>query len=73
MYNQLCHDDMPSVRRSAALNLGKFAATVEPMYLKSEIMTFFRDLTQDGTSYVVTCTQGTQKREAHRADLANLV
>ena len=37
------------VRRSAALNLGKFAATVEAMYLKSDIMTFFRDLTQDGT------------------------
>lgn len=48
VYNQLCHDDMPMVRRSAALNLGKFAATVEPMYLKSDIMTFFRDLTQDG-------------------------
>jgi hypothetical protein len=40
---------MPMVRRSAALNLGKFAATVEAMYLKSDIMTFFRDLTQDGT------------------------
>lgn len=49
VYNQLCHDDMPMVRRSAALNLGKFAATVEAMYLKSDIMTFFRDLTQDGT------------------------
>lgn len=49
VYNSLCHDDMPMVRRSAALNLGKFAATVEPMYLKTDIMTFFRDLTQDGT------------------------
>jgi serine/threonine-protein phosphatase 2A regulatory subunit A len=38
---------MPMVRRSAASNLGKFAATVEPLYLKSDIMTFFRDLTQD--------------------------
>jgi serine/threonine-protein phosphatase 2A regulatory subunit A len=47
VYNQLCHDDMPMVRRSAASNLGKFAATVEPLYLKSDIMTFFRDLTQD--------------------------
>ena len=37
------------VRRSAASNLGKFAATVEPSYLKSEILSFFRDLTQDGT------------------------
>ncbi len=50
VYNQLCHDDMPMVRRSAASNLGKFAATVEPLYLKSDIMTFFRDLTQDGKS-----------------------
>jgi serine/threonine-protein phosphatase 2A regulatory subunit A len=48
VYNQLCHDDMPMVRRSAALNLGKFAATVEAMYLKSDIMSFFRELTQDG-------------------------
>ena len=49
VYNQLCHDDLPMVRRSAASNLGKFAATVEPSYLKSEILSFFRDLTQDGT------------------------
>ena len=49
VYNQLCHDDLPMVRRSAASNLGKFAATDEPSYLKSEILSFFRDLTQDGT------------------------
>jgi serine/threonine-protein phosphatase 2A regulatory subunit A len=48
LYGQLCHDDMPMVRRAAALNLGKFAATIEPQYLKGEIMTFFKALTQDG-------------------------
>ena len=48
VYNQLCQDDMPMVRRSAATNLGKFAATVEPAYLKTDIMSIFEDLTQDG-------------------------
>ena len=47
-YGQLCHDDMPMVRRSAALNLGKFAATIEAPFLKTEVMAFFKDLTQDG-------------------------
>ncbi|KAI7991431.1 Serine/threonine-protein phosphatase 2A 65 kDa regulatory subunit A beta isoform [Camellia lanceoleosa] len=41
-------DDMPMVRRSAATNLGKFAATVEPAHLKTDVMLIFEDLTQDG-------------------------
>lgn len=48
IYGQLCQDDMPMVRRSAASNLGKFAATVEPNHLKTEIMSIFDDLTNDG-------------------------
>lgn len=48
IYSQLCQDDMPMVRRAAATNLGKFAATVESSYLKSDIMSMFEDLTQDG-------------------------
>lgn len=48
IYSQLCQDDMPMVRRSAATNLGKFAATVEPAHLKSDVMSIFEDLTQDG-------------------------
>ena len=48
IYNQLCQDDMPMVRRSAATNLGKFAATVEPAHLKADVMSMFEDLTQDG-------------------------
>ncbi|RDY03696.1 Serine/threonine-protein phosphatase 2A 65 kDa regulatory subunit A beta isoform, partial [Mucuna pruriens] len=47
IYGQLCQDDMPMVRRSAATNLGKFAATVEAPHLKSDIMSVFEDLTQD--------------------------
>lgn len=50
IYNQLCQDDMPMVRRSAATNLGKFAATVEAAHLKTEVMSIFEDLTQDGMS-----------------------
>jgi hypothetical protein len=40
---------MPMVRRAAASNLGKFAATIEQSHLKTEIMSIFDDLTQDGT------------------------
>lgn len=47
IYNQLCQDDMPMVRRSAASNLGKFAATVEYAHLKTDIISIFEDLTQD--------------------------
>lgn len=36
------------VRRSAATNLGKFAATIEPAHLKTDIMSIFEELTQDG-------------------------
>ena len=39
---------MPMVSRAAATNLGKFAATVEPAHLKTDIMSMFEDLTQDG-------------------------
>ena len=48
IYSQLCQDDMPMVRRSAASNLGKFAATVEYAYLKADIMSIFENLTKDG-------------------------
>ena len=48
IYNQLCQDDMPMVRRSAASSLAKFAATVEYTYLKADVMTIFEDLTHDG-------------------------
>ncbi|KAL2559038.1 Serine/threonine-protein phosphatase 2A 65 kDa regulatory subunit A beta isoform [Forsythia ovata] len=47
IYSQLCQDDMPMVRRAAATNLGKFAATVEASHLKNDIMSMFEDLTQD--------------------------
>ncbi|KAK1552054.1 hypothetical protein Q3G72_009667 [Acer saccharum] len=47
IYRQLCQDDMPMVRRSAATNLGKFAATVEAAHLKAEMMSIFEELTND--------------------------
>ncbi|KAE8666074.1 Serine/threonine-protein phosphatase 2A 65 kDa regulatory subunit A beta isoform [Hibiscus syriacus] len=47
IYSQLCQDDMPMMVRSAASNLGKFAATVEYAHLKSEIMQIFDNLTED--------------------------
>ncbi|KAM0821338.1 hypothetical protein ACQ4PT_072307 [Festuca glaucescens] len=47
VYGHLCQDDMPMVRRAAASNLGKFAATVEQSHLKKEIVSIFDNLTQD--------------------------
>ncbi|KAG0449022.1 hypothetical protein HPP92_027532 [Vanilla planifolia] len=47
IYGQLCQDDMPMVRRSAASNLGKFASNVEPAHLKADILAMFEELTQD--------------------------
>ncbi|KAK9733192.1 hypothetical protein RND81_04G050300 [Saponaria officinalis] len=57
IYNQLCQDDMPMVRRSAASNLGKFAATVDAANLKSSILPMFEELTQDGaeSAYIPGC------------------
>ncbi|CAH1444246.1 unnamed protein product [Lactuca virosa] len=40
-------DDMPIVRRSASTNMGKFATTVEPSHLKTDVMQIFEHLTQD--------------------------
>ncbi|KAI3515801.1 hypothetical protein L1887_14705 [Cichorium endivia] len=47
VFSQLCQDDMPMVRRAAATNLGKFAATVESSHLKTDVMQIIEDLTQD--------------------------
>jgi hypothetical protein len=41
------------VRRAAASNLGKFAATVDQNHLKAEIVSMFDDLTQDGMYYFI--------------------
>lgn len=50
----MCQDDTPMVRRAAASNLGKFAATIEQHHLKTDIMSMFEDLTQDGGYQVIT-------------------
>jgi hypothetical protein len=42
------------VRRAAASNLGKFAATVEQSHLKKEIVSIFDNLTQDGMYYLIS-------------------
>jgi serine/threonine-protein phosphatase 2A regulatory subunit A len=54
VYGHLCQDDMPMVRRAAASNLGKFAATVEQSHLKKEIVSIFDNLTQDGMYYLIS-------------------
>lgn len=51
LYNQLCHNETPLVRKAAAKNLGKFAETVEQPYLMNYIMPMFKHLTQDGMVY----------------------
>lgn len=47
----LSQDDMPMVRRAAATNLGKFAATIESAHLKTDVMSIslcLMILLQDG-------------------------
>lgn len=41
--------------RAAATNLGKFVATVEAAHLKTDIMSMFEDLTQDGKYFFDFC------------------
>ncbi len=48
VYNQLCHDDMPTMPHFVISNLGNFAPIMEPLYFESNIMTFFMDLALDG-------------------------
>ncbi|XP_070024758.1 serine/threonine-protein phosphatase 2A 65 kDa regulatory subunit A beta isoform-like isoform X2 [Nicotiana sylvestris] len=52
LYNQLCHNETPLVRKAAAKNLGKFAETVEQPYLMNYIMPMFKHLTQDGQTSI---------------------
>lgn len=47
LYEALCGDDTPMVRRSAALHLGKFAASVEKEHLVSNLVTHFKTLSAD--------------------------
>lgn len=48
MYRELCRDDMPNVRKAAAVNIGKFIATIEQPHVKNDIMLMFKDLVKDG-------------------------
>ena len=59
-FRNLCGDDTPMVRRSAASKLGEFAAEVETEYLKSDLIPLFTALAGDeqvGTSHVSSSTQ----------------
>ncbi|XP_015586604.1 serine/threonine-protein phosphatase 2A 65 kDa regulatory subunit A alpha isoform isoform X1 [Cephus cinctus] len=46
-FRNLCQDDTPMVRRSAASKLGEFAKVVEVGYLKSDLIPMFVILAQD--------------------------
>merc|ERR1711916_175248 len=47
LFNQLCHDDTPMVRRAASSNLGKFAKTQDKETAKTEMTPMFVSLAQD--------------------------
>ncbi|XP_071495704.1 serine/threonine-protein phosphatase 2A 65 kDa regulatory subunit A beta isoform-like [Diadema antillarum] len=47
MFNCLCGDDTPMVRRAAASKLGEFAKVVEPEYIKSDLIPMFNSLASD--------------------------
>ncbi|GAB9468266.1 Serine/threonine-protein phosphatase [Globisporangium polare] len=46
-FQLLCNDDTPMVRRAAASNIGKFAATLEKEHLNGLVLPLFRSLTTD--------------------------
>lgn len=48
LFTSLVRDETPMARRAAAQQLGKFAAVLEPEYVKSEMLPLFIELTQDG-------------------------
>mmetsp|Transcript_38622 Transcript_38622/g.46750 ORF Transcript_38622/g.46750 Transcript_38622/m.46750 type:complete len:619 (-) Transcript_38622:409-2265(-) len=50
---QLCKDETPMVKRAAARHLGKFANTIEPEFLKTELLPVYVDLTLDAVDSVV--------------------
>lgn len=60
MFGQLCRDE-PMVRRAAAKNLAKFAATVEKGLISSDIIPLFHDLTNDGTDQLKLTLPHTSK------------
>ncbi|KAE8889999.1 Protein phosphatase 2A scaffold subunit [Phytophthora fragariae] len=46
-YQLMCNDDTPMVRRAAAANIGKFAATMEKEHVAAMILPLFRALSAD--------------------------
>eukprot|EP00057_Strongylocentrotus_purpuratus_P007987 XP_011662461.1 PREDICTED: serine/threonine-protein phosphatase 2A 65 kDa regulatory subunit A alpha isoform isoform X3 [Strongylocentrotus purpuratus] len=47
LFNNLCSDDTPMVRRAAASKLGEFAKAVESEYVKSDLIPMFNSLASD--------------------------
>ncbi|KAG2782601.1 hypothetical protein JG687_00000915 [Phytophthora cactorum] len=47
LYQMMCNDDTPMVRRAAASNIGKFAGAMEKEHIASIILPLFRALTAD--------------------------
>lgn len=47
IYNNLCNDDTPMVRKSAYINLGEFALQVQKDYVKSDIIPMIKALSTD--------------------------
>mmetsp|Transcript_9695 Transcript_9695/g.16828 ORF Transcript_9695/g.16828 Transcript_9695/m.16828 type:complete len:582 (+) Transcript_9695:62-1807(+) len=47
LFDQLCKDDTPMVRRAASTQLGKFAAKLEKEYINKEILPTFHQLASD--------------------------
>ncbi|KAK1934208.1 Protein phosphatase 2A scaffold subunit [Phytophthora citrophthora] len=47
LYQMMCNDDTPMVRRAAAANIGKIAGAMEKEHIASMILPLFRALTAD--------------------------
>ncbi len=47
LYTNLCRDETPMVRRAACSHIGHFSVTVEPAFVKAELVAPFSKLTGD--------------------------
>jgi serine/threonine-protein phosphatase 2A regulatory subunit A len=47
LFQSLCHDDTPMVRRAAAGKLGEFAKVVELEKMRTDMVTLYSSLAED--------------------------
>lgn len=72
LFNNLCNDDTPMVRKAAYQNLGEFASNVQKQFFKSDIVPILKALSTDDMDsmriYTIECCSSLSKK-VEAADL----